>query len=112
MIVNNTAQFISAPLRPDPKTFDVNRMAAGEPGLPSVVYWNEQTIRIVRVVRTWRETGKCDHGSTDMYVRKHWYKVVTDAGQIMKIYFERQPRFGKSKCRWWLFSIQESEGSS
>jgi hypothetical protein len=104
-----TEQFISEAIRPDRETFDTSRMAAGEPGLPDVFRWRKQTLRIARVLRTWRDTGPCDHGSGEAYVRKHWFEVATDTGQIMKIYFERQARPGKNKSRWWLFSVREKE---
>jgi hypothetical protein len=44
-----------------------------------------------------------------MYVRKHWYEVVTASGGTMKLYFERQARRGQKGTRWWLFSIREPE---
>lgn len=104
-----TTRFIGAAIQPDAATFDTARMAAGEPGLPKVFNWNAHAIRIVSVIRTWRETGPCDHGSGDIYVRKHWYEVTTDTGQTMKIYFDRQPRARQGKVRWWLFSVQDPE---
>ena len=105
-----TEQFISEAIRPDVASIDTTRMPAGGPGLPMVFHWKKQTLRIARVLRTWTETGPCHHGSDEAYVRKHWFEVVTDAGQVMKIYFERQARSGKSKSRWWLFTIREQEG--
>jgi phosphoribosylglycinamide formyltransferase-1 len=105
--VNKTARFIGEAIQPDAGTFDATRMAGGEPGLPEVFYWKGQAIRIVNVVLSWRETGPCDHGSAEKYIRKHWYEVATDTGQIMKIYFDRHPRPGKMKVRWWLFTILE-----
>jgi hypothetical protein len=103
-------RFVSEAIRPDAATFDTSRMAAGEPGLPAVFHWRKQTLRVARVVRAWRETGPCDHGSSEAYVRKHWYEVVTDAGQTLRIYFERQPRGGKDGRRWWLFTLEEPDG--
>jgi len=31
--------------------------------------------------------------------------VLTDSGDTMKIYFQRQPRSGRNRNRWWLFTI-------
>jgi hypothetical protein len=101
--------FISEAIRPDVGTLDTRTMAPGEPGLPTVFYWKDQTIRIARVLRTWRGTGPCHHGSGEIYVRKHWFEVETDTGQIMKLYFERQARTKSKKQRWWLFTIQEPD---
>ena len=107
-VVTSSAQprFISEPIRPDGETFDTARMAVGGPGLPPRFRWKNETIRIARVLRTWRETGPCDHGSGEAYVRKHWFEVVTDSGQTMTLYFERRARAGRTQSRWWLFTIQ------
>jgi len=98
-------QLISEALTPVVATSDTSRMATGEPGLPREFLWRGKTIRITSVLRTWRETGKCRHGSPELYVRKHWYEVVTSTNVIMKIYFDRQARTGRKGARWWLFSI-------
>ena len=98
-------RFVSEVIRPVVATSATSRMAAGEPGLPSEFMWRGRTIKIAAVLRTWRETGKCRHGSPEMYVRKHWFEVATTANSTMKIYFDRQAPRGKPKApRWWLFS--------
>ncbi len=102
-------QFISAAIQPVGETIDAARMSMGEPGLPRQFRWGTQTIEIARVLRTWRKTGPCHHGSGESYVRKHWFEVLTERGDTMKIYFERQPRSGKNKRRWWLFTIDCSQ---
>jgi hypothetical protein len=99
-------RLISEPIRPLTETADTSRMAIGEPGLPQEFVWRGRTIGITTVLRSWRETGKCRHGSSEMYVRKHWFEVATESDGIMKLYFERQPRRGqKGAPRWWMFSI-------
>src|SRR5512137_490109 len=101
-------QFVSEAIKPLTETADTERMAIGEPGLPKEFVWRGQTVTVASVLRTWRETGRCHHGSPEMYVRKHWYEVVTSGGIIMKVYFERQPRRGeRGGARWWLFSLRE-----
>ena len=70
-------RFISEAISPVAGTGDTARMAAGEPGLPREFVWCGRTISVTAVLRTWRETGRCHHGSPEMYVRKHWYKVAT-----------------------------------
>jgi len=102
-------RFVSEALIPVVSTCDTARMAVGEPGLPREFLWRGQTIEIDAVLRTWRETGKCHHGSPERYVRKHWFEVVTTTKDTLKIYFERQPRRGRKEPRWCLFSIRESE---
>jgi len=97
-------QFISAAIQPVAGTFDAARMSTGEPGLPRQFRWKRQTIQIARVLKTWRETGPCHHGSGETYVRKHWFEVLSDGGETMKIYFQRHSR-SRSEGRWWLFTI-------
>ena len=100
-------RFVSEAISPVTGTADTARMAIGEPGLPSEFVWRGRTISVMSVLRTWRETGRCHHGSPEMYVRKHWYEVATASGNTMKLYFDRQPRGRRKGPRWWLFSICE-----
>lgn len=102
-----TEQFVSEAIEPVAGTGDAARMARGEPGLPRQFRWRGETVTVTGVLRTWRETGDCRHGSGEQYVRKHWFEVATDGGVKMTIYFERQPRSGNKKDRWWLFSVEE-----
>ncbi len=102
-------RFISEAIKPLTETADTSRMATGEPGLPHKFVWRGRTVTVTAVLHSWRETGKCRHGSPEMYVRKHWYEVVTASDSIMKLYFERQARGGRKGARWWLFSIREPE---
>src|SRR5512142_522368 len=104
-------QFIDEAIEPVPGTFDTMRMARGEPGLPHEFVWRGHTYIVEGVLRQWNTTGPCKHGSGEMYVRKHWYEVLVSSGELMKIYFERQPRRGAKpiSARWWLFSMSEGE---
>jgi phosphoribosylglycinamide formyltransferase-1 len=102
-------RFISEAIKPVTETADTSRMAIGGPGLLRKFVWRGRTVTVTAVLSTWRETGKCHHGSPEMYVRKHWYEVVTESDGTMKLYFERQPRRGRKGARWWLFSIREPE---
>ena len=102
-------RFVSEAIEPVVATFDTARMAVGEPGLPREFVWRGRTFEVAAVLRTWRETGKCRHGSPELYVRKHWHEVATTSRDIMKIYCDRKARGGHKGARWWLFSIRESE---
>jgi phosphoribosylglycinamide formyltransferase-1 len=88
-------RLISEAIKPLTETADTSRMAIGEPGLPRKFVWRGRTITVTAVLRSWRETGKCRHGSPEMYVRKHWYEVATVSDGTMKLYFERQPCGGR-----------------
>lgn len=105
-------RLISEAIKPLTETADTSRMAIGEPGLPREFLWRGRTVTVREVLRSRRETGKCHHGSAEMYVRKHWYEVTTVSNDIMKLNFERQRRGGRKGARWWLFSIREPEGGS
>ena len=102
-------RFVSEPIKPVVATADTARMAVGEPGLPREFVWRGRTIEVRAVLRTWRETGKCRNGSSELYVRKHWFEVVTVSNETMTIYFDRQPRKGRQDARWWLLSVREAE---
>jgi len=93
-------RFVSEAIRPVVPTCDTSGMGVGEPGLPREFLWRGRTIEVVAILRTWRETGKCRHGSPEMYVRKHWIEVATIWVGTMKIYFDRQPRRGQKGARW------------
>jgi len=102
-------RFVSEPIKPGAATADPNAMAVGGPGLPQEFTWRGETLGIAAVLRTWRETGPCKHGSSESYVRKHWFEVMTASNQRAKIYFERQPRGRNRTERWWLFSIEDTK---
>jgi hypothetical protein len=41
-----------------------------------------------------------------MYLRRHWFRIVTTTGERMTLYCERQTKNAKKpKARWWLYSI-------
>ena len=101
-------RFVSEAITPMPGTGDAGAMAAGGPGLPGEFRWRGRTIRVATVLRAWRETGPCRHGSGEQYVRRHWFEVRTTEETTLKIYFDRQPRGGRKAPRWWLFSETES----
>ena len=100
-------RFVSELITPVVATADPNAMAGGGPGLPHEFAWHGEPLGIAAVFRTWRETGPCKHGSSESYVRKHWFEVETTSNQRAKIYFERQPRGRNQTERWWLFSIED-----
>ena len=103
-------RFFSEAITPVIETCDTGQMAVGEPGLPREFLWRGRKITVTAVVRKWRETGKCRHGSPELYVRKHWFEIATNPHATMKIYFDRQPRNGRRGARWWLYSVDAPEG--
>ena len=93
--MSSLERFVSEAIKPVTATCDTARMAAGEPWLPAEFVWRGRTITVAAVIRTWRETGPCRHGSGESYVRKHWFEVETTACGIITIYFDRRPRGGQ-----------------
>ncbi|MGH8264901.1 MAG: DUF6504 family protein [Steroidobacteraceae bacterium] len=101
----SSERLISEALIPDVDTCDTSRMASGGPGLPRAFSWRGKALGVKSVLRTWNDLGPCRNGSDERYVRKHWFEVLTDDGEVMKVYFDRQPRGGAKAPRWWLFSL-------
>jgi hypothetical protein len=97
--------FVSELIKPAVSTADTKSMAGGGPGLPAEFAWREEVLRVTAIVRTWKETGPCTHGSGERYVRKHWFEVETESHGRAKIYFERRARGKNLLKRWWLFSL-------
>jgi len=99
-------RFISERITPVAETMDTRRMARGEPGLPARFRWRDAEVEVDAVLDTWTETSDCRHGSSEQYVRKHWYRVRTTTGDEMRLYFERQARTARQrKARWWLYTM-------
>jgi hypothetical protein len=100
-------EFVCEAMTPVPGTGDAAGMARGEPGLPKRFTWRSQEYRIAGVIRAWKSSGPCRHGSQEMYLRRHWYKVLTDPPMIMTIYCDRQAKQRKHpKSRWWVYTIE------
>jgi len=106
-------RFVSELITPVTVSHDVDAMVRGEPGLPRAFTWRGEELQVVKVLRTWRECGPgpCKQGSSESYVRKHWFEVEIGSRQTARIYFERQPRGRSRTKRWWLFSIAETQDS-
>lgn len=102
-----TEQFVSEPIRPVEGSFDAAGMVRGEPGLPRRFVWRDTEYTVAEVLEVWKEDGPCRSGSPEMYLRKHWFRIATDQGLEMTLYFERQPRSKRrSKARWWLYTVR------
>lgn len=102
-------RFISEAITPVDASFATSSMCTGEPGLPVRFRWRNTLYEVARVLEKWKSTGDCRHGSGEQYVRKHWFRVEVTDGTQMEIYFDRQPRSGKNKKRWWLATIVKDE---
>lgn len=99
-------EFVGEALMSAAGTADVKAMACGKPGLPDAFIWREREYRIAGVLKEWKTSGPCRSGSKEMYLRRHWYKVLTDCGLVMTLYFDRQAKdSSRPKARWWLYTV-------
>lgn len=96
------AEFVSEPLRPDAGTADLAAMARGEPGLPKGFTWRGKHYAIVETLTQWKTNSD---GEGQVYLRRHWYQVRTDAGVVMTIHCLRQVKRGGQ--RWWVYRVDE-----
>ena len=94
-------QFISEAIHPGSSTFDTAPMARGEPGLPRQFTWRNRDFQIAQILQQWKEAGPCRSGANEIYLRKHWYRVITTDGSAMRIDFERQPRSRQAAIQRW-----------
>ena len=83
---------------------------AGEPILPSSFRWREREYRIEAILESWKQYSSGSKSMPEHYLRKHWFRVRTDDGSEMKIYFERKARTkGSERSRWWLYTVDLPE---
>ncbi len=104
-------QFVSEPIRPVAGSFDRAGMARGEPGLARRFVWRGREHRVVDVLETWT-TSTPEGGSGELYLRRHWWRVRTDAGLVMTLYCERQAQRRNAKARWFVYTIAGTPGVS
>jgi len=103
--------FVGEPLIVEGESISTAGMMAGVPGLPRRFTWRDRSYAILEVLQVWKETGDCRHGSGERYLRKHWFRVRTDEGLEMKLYFERQ-RGSSGGSRWRLYSVSGAAGEA
>jgi len=103
-------QFVGEPLTPLPGSgFHADRMSQGEPGVPRRFRWRKRIWTVAAVLGSSRGFGDCSHGSGERYVRRHSYRIRTDDGWVLSIYFQRtfgRGRPGSARTRWRVFGIE------
>jgi hypothetical protein len=99
-------EFVCEEIAPAAGTFDTAGMSRGEPGLPGRFTWRGREYRVVGVVRQWKTSGPCRDGSPELYLRRHWYQIVTEPRATMTVYCDRQAKDRKKpKRRWWVYTV-------
>ncbi|MDE2028891.1 MAG: cytoplasmic protein [Candidatus Omnitrophica bacterium] len=97
-------EFVSENIQPLIATCDTQSLSAGRPGLPREFIWRGQKVIVTRILRTWRSTGPCRHGSGEQYARRQWFEIQTAAHGTMKIYFNRSTLGRTKEMGWWLYT--------
>lgn len=81
-------------------------MVPAGPVIPRRFEWRGRRYEVAEVLKIWKQDGPMKGGGTEMYLRKHWFRVRTRDGLTMTIYFERQARSkSQTKTRWWLYTV-------
>jgi phosphoribosylglycinamide formyltransferase-1 len=98
-------QLVSEPIHSLDPLIDTAALSRGEPSLPRRFRWREREYAVASVIGKWKTTSLCRSGSSEKYVRKHWWKVRTETGEVMKLYFNRQPK-SPGEMKWFLYSLE------
>ncbi len=106
-MADSSEEFICEQMVPAPGSGDAAAMARGEPGLPQRFAWRGREYRVVGVVEKWKSSGPCKSGANEMYLRRHWYKIITDPRAVLTVYCDRQAaNRRKPKLRWWVYTAE------
>ena len=99
--------FVSEELVPEAGTADAAAMARGEPGLPGAFTWRGRRYAVVGVLGSWKSSSpEGGRAGAEVYLRRHWYRIATDAGDVMTVYCQRQAGNRKRpKSRWWVYTV-------
>lgn len=107
------SQFISESITPLFKGQTTRSYVPGEPVLPQGFMWRDKEYWIESVLLAWKESGRDRSGTSEIYLRKHWYRLRMTDHTEMEIYFERQARSSKQrKQRWWLYTVARCDGDT
>jgi phosphoribosylglycinamide formyltransferase-1 len=102
-------EFVCEEIVPAAGTFDTAGMSRGEPGLPARFVWRGHEYRVIGVVRQWKTSGPCRNGSPELYLRRHWYQILTEPRAMMTVYCDRQAKDRKKpKRRWWVYTVSDA----
>lgn len=93
-------KFVSRPLEAAADGF-VTPASGSQPPIPRVFRWDERTLVVTAVLRSWRST-KEDRG--DRYLKRHWFELETACGLRLEVYYDRDARRGVSP--WWIYTVQ------
>lgn len=101
MANEDVRRFVSRPIKPDGPEL-LTQPTGSEPPVPRAFVWNDRTLKISVVLRTWRGT-KTDRG--DAYLKRHWFELRTEDGATIEVYYDREAR--RDASQWWLYTIND-----
>lgn len=102
MSASSDGRLISEPVIPLSHSFNAEAMASGIPGVPMSFVWRNTEYRVNTILSIEKSLRKCDRGSNEKYVDKHFFRIVTDTGEIMTLY---RTRGATKKDQWILYTI-------
>lgn len=94
-------RFVSRPIKPHGPGF-LTAPSGSEPPVPQAFRWEDRTLRVTAVLRSWRAT-KTDRG--DAYLKRHCFELQTDSDAKIEVYYDREARRGTAQ--WRLYAIDE-----
>jgi len=100
-------EFVSEPIAPRGRRFDVAAMGRGEPGLPAAFTWRGQSMEIAETLKAWKQSqAEGGRPGGERYLRRHCYQLKMADGTIWTVYFTRQPSTQPAaRRRWFLYTI-------
>ena len=99
-------QFISEPIEPRAGSFDARMIARGEPGMPTHFTWRGEEYRVDEILEMWKQSA-AEGGSGEVYLRRHYFKVLATSEDVMTVYCERQQKRKNAKQRWFLYTMEK-----
>jgi hypothetical protein len=102
-------EFVSEPITPVPGSAAPAAMSRGEPGLPMRFTWRDRERTVECVLARWKSSGP-GKGGMEVYLRRHWFRVRVDSGEVLTLYCQRQAPRRQSKQRWWVYTIERPGG--
>ena len=98
--------------------FDDAPALTKKPGCPASFLWEDETHRIVEVIKEWHDYGRRGRNAHNMRpahaaaarrrgswgVGRDYYRVRTEAGRVFDLYFDRAPKgLGDRAGEWFLY---------
>ena len=105
------SEFVSESITPLPGAFDTAAMGRGEPGLPGGFTWRGENYDMVERLAQWKHSSReGSRAQGELYLRRHYYKLLMSDGTTWTVYFTRQPSpSGSPKRRWFLYQIDTTK---